>query len=48
MKTEKSTTYPIRIDKKLKADYVKFCLNNGFSMAGRIRWLIAKDMTKKK
>ena len=37
----------IRLSKQLKADYIKYCEDNGHSMSKRIRLLILKDMEDK-
>lgn len=43
----KSSVYPIRMEEKLKKDYLEFCNKNSFTMAVRLRFLIKKDMSKK-
>ena len=45
--TAKPTVYPIRMEEDLKNRYLKFCTENSFTMAVRLRFLMNKDMKNK-
>lgn len=43
-KKEKTDTMILRIEPELKAEYIKFCEDNGYSYGKRIRTLIKKEL----
>jgi hypothetical protein len=42
----KTDSMTIRIEPKLKEQYLKFCEDNGYSYGKRLRLLIKKDLDK--
>ena len=41
---DKVTSLSIRLDKKLKSEYIKFIKDNGYSLSRRIRILLENDI----
>lgn len=43
-KENKDAVVILRVDEKLKSDYLRFCKDNGYSLSKRIRVLLENDM----